>query len=482
LVETKLSEIPMLNHRDKGYATLHKLILLSSVFIWFWISLDLWDSMDYSLINLPWNYALVALAGLTVATFGSLQQYGAFFMKNGWERIRESLIKANFQTALIAFFVFASYFATKDNETSRLFLLFYISTSWPILASFNFALPGLFKRLIGFQVVNRKSLIIGDSMSLDSLRKWIKRHTKLGFSFEGMFTTDEEAPSFAQIPLLDNKLKKLEKYLSENKIHQLILLPNSNMDKWIRVVSDLGAKHGCRILVYNNLSGYFDSRLVFVEESGRQFFTLQNEPLESPFNQMVKRSFDLLISVPALVFVLPPCMLMVKLFQSIQSPGPLFFKQERVGMAGQSFTIWKFRSMNFAKDGERDESEQAHPGDERIFAFGAFIRRFSIDEIPQFINVFSGEMSLVGPRPYLAKHDFLFERDYKAYRIRQFVKPGITGPAQCRGLRGEFTDPELLQKRIELDFNYVGNWTIWLDCEIVLRTIIQVLFPPKSAY
>jgi putative colanic acid biosynthesis UDP-glucose lipid carrier transferase len=482
LVETKLSEIPMLNHRDKGYATLHKLILLSSVFIWFWISLDLWDSMDYSLINLPWNYALVALAGLTVATFGSLQQYGAFFMKNGWERIRESLIKANFQTALIAFFVFASYFATKDNETSRLFLLFYISTSWPILASFNFALPGLFKRLIGFQVVNRKSLIIGDSMSLDSLRKWIKRHTKLGFSFEGMFTTDEEAPSFAQIPLLDNKLKKLEKYLSENKIHQLILLPNSNMDKWIRVVSDLGAKHGCRILVYNNLSGYFDSRLVFVEESGRQFFTLQNEPLESPFNQMVKRSFDLLISVPALVFVLPPCMLMVKLFQSIQSPGPLFFKQERVGMAGQSFTIWKFRSMTFAKDGERDESEQAHPGDERIFAFGAFIRRFSIDEIPQFINVFSGEMSLVGPRPYLAKHDFLFERDYKAYRIRQFVKPGITGPAQCRGLRGEFTDPELLQKRIELDFNYVGNWTIWLDCEIVLRTIIQVLFPPKSAY
>ena len=402
----------MLNHRDKGYATLHKLILLSSVFIWFWISLDLWDSMDYSLINLPWNYALVALAGLAVATFGSLQQYGAFFMKNGWERIRESLIKANFQTALIAFFVFASYFATKDNETSRLFLLFYISTSWPILASFNFALPGLFKRLIGFQVINRKSLIIGDSMSLDSLRKWIKRHTEQGFSFEGMFTTDKKEPSIAQIPWLGS-FENLEKYLSESKIHQLILLPNSNMEKWIRIVSDLGAKHGCRILVYNNLSGYFDSRLVFVEESGRQFFSLQNEPLESPFNQMVKRSFDLLMSVPALLFVLPPCMLMVKFFQSIQSPGPLFFKQERVGMAGQSFTIWKFRSMTFAKDGERDESEQAHPGDERIFAFGAFIRRFSIDEIPQFINVFSGEMSLVGPRPYLAKHDFLFERDYR---------------------------------------------------------------------
>ena len=109
------------------------------------------------------------------------------------------------------------------------------------------------------------------------------------------------------------------------------------------------------------------------------------------------------------------------------------------------------------------------------------MRRFSIDEIPQFINVLKGDMSLVGPRPYLAEHDYLFQRDYKAYRIRQFVKPGVTGPAQCRGLRGEFTDPSLVRKRIELDFNYVGNWSIWLDVEIVVRTIGQVMFPPKSA-
>ena len=105
----------MLNHRDRGYATLHKLILLCSLFVWFWISLDLWNSLDYSLINLPWNYALVAIAGLTVATLGSFQHYGLFFMKNGWGRIRESLVKANFQTALIAFFVFV---ATKIMNTS----------------------------------------------------------------------------------------------------------------------------------------------------------------------------------------------------------------------------------------------------------------------------------------------------------------------------------------------------------------------------
>ena len=149
-------------------------------------------------------------------------------------------------------------------------------------------------------------------------------------------------------------------------------------------------------------------------------------------------------------------------------------------MGGRRFVIWKFRSMRVSDN--EDESKQAFPGDERIFSFGRIMRRFSIDELPQFINVIRGDMSLVGPRPYLASHDFLFQKNYKSYKIRQFVKPGVTGPAQCRGLRGEFTDPELVNRRIELDFAYVGSWTIWTDVEIVFRTIGQVLFPPKSAY
>ena len=144
--------------------------------------------------------------------------------------------------------------------------------------------------------------------------------------------------------------------------------------------------------------------------------------------------------------------------------------------------IWKFRSMNFHKGGDCDEAQQASLDDSRIFSFGRFMRRFSIVELPQLINVFQGDMSLVGPRPYLAEHDHLFQRDYKAYRVRQFVKPGVTGPAQCRGLRGEFTDPDLVRQRIEMDFAYVGSWSLWLDCEIVLRTVRQVVFPPKTAY
>ncbi len=470
----------MPNYRDQGNLLLHKICLLCACFTWFWISVFIWESWDFSLISLPWNYALVAMAGLLVSSFGIFQNYGSFYIKNGWQRIRESFLKSNFQSALIAFFVFGAYFATKDNETSRLFLLFFVLGSWPVLVVFNFVLPGFFKRIIGFRGVCRKTLIIGYHKSLDDLKDWMKSQESHGFSFVGCFSSTVQKPKNSVVPWLGH-FADLDPYLQTNDIHQLVVVPDRKSGEWVTQVADLSAKHGCRILIFNTMSGFFDSRLVFVEESGRQFFTLLSEPLESPFNQMVKRSFDLMICIPAMLFLFPILTVLVKAFQSAQSKGPLFFKQERVGLGGKRFVIWKFRSMHVASEGNRDESIQAHHGDQRIFSFGRIMRRFSIDEVPQFINVLRGDMSLVGPRPYLAEHDFLFQKDYKSYRIRQFVKPGVTGPAQCRGLRGEFTDPDLVSQRIKMDFDYVGNWSLWLDVEIVIRTVGQVILPPKSA-
>ena len=473
----------MSNPRDSGHALLHRLGLVAVVFAWFWIAVEIWERSDLSLISLPWNYSLVALAGLTVATFGSLQNYGTYYFKNGWERAREAVTKSNFQAAIISFFVFAAYFATKDNETSRLFLVFYVLVTWPLLILSNIALPGIFKRVIGFHGQSRTSVVIGDNKSLVALDDWIVQQEDGGLVFEGAFCSSEEENLSAtgSIKML-GKLGDLESYLIKNRTHQLVVLPDRNMESWVVDVAELATQYGSRVMIYNSLSNLFFSRLVFMEESGRQFFTLLNEPLESPFNQMVKRVFDLLIALPVALLILPPCILVTKIFHCIQAPGPLLFKQERVGLAGRKFTIWKFRSMTHFFAGERDEAVQASKEDTRIFAFGRFIRRFSIDELPQVINVIRGEMSLVGPRPYLAQHDYLFEKNFKSYRVRQFVKPGVTGPAQCRGLRGEFTDPDLIQQRIEMDFNYVGNWSIWLDIEIVFRTVGQVVFPPKSAY
>ena len=134
------------------------------------------------------------------------------------------------------------------------------------------------------------------------------------------------------------------------------------------------------------------------------------------------------------------------------------------------------------RDEDDREGEQAKSDDDRIFSFGKFMRKFSIDEFPQFLNVLKGDMSVVGPRPFMPCHDELFSSNFKAYRVRQYVKPGVTGPAQCRGFRGEVTDEEALNQRIEMDFHYVGSWSLWMDVEIIIRTCLQVVFPPKTAY
>ncbi|MBO93849.1 MAG: hypothetical protein CMI32_02980 [Opitutales bacterium] len=472
----------MNNHRAKGLAALHKTTIVLAIFGWFWVALYIWESMiNMPVIGLPWNYAFICAVATFVSMFGVSESHGEFLARSPWGRFAISTKKANFQVTVIAFFVFAAYFATEVKETSRLFLGFFIGSSWPTLVFMNFTVPGMLDKLLNPLSKKRISIILGDGQALDRMNNWIDRHCSQGFQFAGAFITSRQAPERLELPVLGH-YSLLNEYLSEHEVHQVVVVPDEHIARWIPLVSDYSHRNGCRVLIYNSLASYFDSDLVFVEESGRQFFSLQNEPLESPFNQMAKRVFDLALSIPVLFTILPFFMIVIGVFHRLQSPGPLFFKQERVGLGGRRFRIWKFRSMNCRGEKEEDDAEQAKPDDFRVFEFGRFMRRFSIDELPQVINVIRGEMSLVGPRPYMAEHDHLFQHDFKAYRVRQFVKPGVTGPAQCRGLRGEFTDPELVRQRIEMDFDYVGNWSLWLDCEIVLRTFRQVIFPPKTAY
>jgi putative colanic acid biosynthesis UDP-glucose lipid carrier transferase len=156
----------------------------------------------------------------------------------------------------------------------------------------------------------------------------------------------------------------------------------------------------------------------------------------------------------------------------------VIYKQPRAGLQNQLFFIYKFRSMHLGND---DENRQASAADTRIFPAGRWFRRTSLDEIPQFLNVFRGEMSLVGPRPHLVQHNEQFARHMKSYYVRAMVKPGITGLAQVRGFRGEARSEQDIVKRIESDISYLETWSFSLDLVILARTAWQVLFPPKTA-
>jgi putative colanic acid biosynthesis UDP-glucose lipid carrier transferase len=198
----------------------------------------------------------------------------------------------------------------------------------------------------------------------------------------------------------------------------------------------------------------------------------------SPVEQAVKRAVDILVSATALI-LLSPLMLAVAAAIKLDTAGPIFFRQTRHGFNGRPFGIYKFRSMTVMENG--DVVRQAQKNDNRVTRVGYWIRRLSIDELPQLLNVLSGDMSIVGPRPHASAHDRYFTSTIEKYAFRHHVKSGITGWAQVSGARGETDTLDKMQRRVELDLWYINNWSIWLDFSIMLRTVL-VVFTAENAH
>ena len=190
------------------------------------------------------------------------------------------------------------------------------------------------------------------------------------------------------------------------------------------------------------------------------------------FNGFVKRASDIALSLLILILI-SPLLVAVAIGVKLSSPGPILFKQRRYGLDGRKIVVYKFRSMTVAEDG--DVVRQATRNDSRITRFGAFLRRTSLDELPQFINVLQGRMSVVGPRPHAVAHNELYRKLIRGYMIRHKVRPGITGLAQVMGFRGETDTVEKMKARIEHDLQYLRNWSLLLDLQIILKTVVVVL-------
>jgi putative colanic acid biosynthesis UDP-glucose lipid carrier transferase len=192
----------------------------------------------------------------------------------------------------------------------------------------------------------------------------------------------------------------------------------------------------------------------------------------------LKRASDILLSTLILAAIWP-LMLAIALGVKSSSPGPVLFKQRRYGLDGKEILTFKFRTMTVCEDGAH--IRQARPGDERVTAFGAFLRRTSLDELPQFLNVLAGSMSIVGPRPHAVAHNEQYRRLIGGYMLRHKVKPGITGWAQVCGLRGETETVVKMEQRVRHDLEYLKNWSLSLDLWIMVRTVFAIL-TPRNAY
>lgn len=228
-----------------------------------------------------------------------------------------------------------------------------------------------------------------------------------------------------------------------------------------------------------DLTSILDSQLDVEYHNGRLYFAIKRNPLSSFFNELPKRLFDIIFSGLVIVFVLSWLTPLLAILIKLDSKGPVFYKQKRSGKNNKVFFCFKFRTMTYVKNAE---FKPATKDDCRVTRVGKFLRKTSLDEFPQFFNVFIGDMSTVGPRPHPLKLNDDFQHRVDKYMLRHVVKPGVTGLAQAKGYRGEVSDTLTMKQRIKVDIFYIENWSFLLDLKIVFLTALNIFQGDKNAY
>ena len=327
----------------------------------------------------------------------------------------------------------------------------------------------------------QRVLVIGQGRVASYLANKVKNNVWLsqmpvGFiSYEEVATIDKSIAPSSELPLLGklSDLKEVIKTYDINMIYIVTTLEKSSIAK--EVYSELSGMH----LTINWVPDIYSLKLInhsFSEVAGLPVLTFSETPLNG-INHFAKRLEDIVLG-SIILLLISPILIGVALAVKLDSKGPVFFRQYRTGWNGKAFRIWKFRSMYVHQVGHT--VQQATKDDPRITKVGKWIRRTSLDELPQIFNVLQGEMSLVGPRPHAVQHDQEYAQRIDDYFDRHHILPGITGLAQVRGYRGETSDIEQMEKRIESDIEYINNWSVGLDILILFRTVTA--FTGKNAY
>ena len=268
-------------------------------------------------------------------------------------------------------------------------------------------------------------------------------------------------------------------YLKKSKAEQLYCGLASSHSKEIMPIISYCENNLIHFYSVPNVRNYLKRRMHLELIGSVPVLDIRQEPLAQPENRLAKRLFDIVFSLLFLCTIFPIIFIIIGLAIKITSPGPIFFKQKRSGEENKEFWCYKFRSMRVNKDSDK---VQATLNDPRKTRLGNFMRKTSIDELPQFINVLLGDMSVVGPRPHMLKHTEEYSKLIDKYMVRHLVKPGITGWAQVTGFRGETKELWQMEGRVERDIWYLEHWTFMLDLYIIYKTVKNAVKGEKEAY
>lgn len=418
------------------------------------------------------NYIVVCnlLWLFSTALFGLYTAYGA--------RRLERIYRGTWRSVVFHFVFFAIYLMFSRNaEFSRTFLIvFYVLLTLGFIlnrfigTSFQYILINKFKAA-------KKVAVMGSNNTAIRISNYLQKQSSL--SFYGFVGDDESIYDNNSGTVTEIVAQKLIE-AAENGVKDVYVAVAPQRMTEVKALVAEADRQCVRLKFIPDLGGALASPFT-ISYMGGEFpiITLRHEPLEEIGNRFKKRLFDVLFSGFVIVFVLSWLYPIIGLLIKLQSPGPVLFKQLRSGRDDESFWCYKFRSMTVNKESDQ---KQATKNDARITRIGAFLRRTSLDEMPQFFNVFIGNMSVVGPRPHMLKHTEQYKEIISQFMVRHFLKPGITGWAQVNGYRGETKEKGAMENRVKFDIYYLENWTSMLDVRIIFMTIINALRGEENAY
>jgi putative colanic acid biosynthesis UDP-glucose lipid carrier transferase len=430
--------------------------------------------------NLHFNSADAYFRYLTVANGAWL--FLAFILRTYSSSILlnfESFTKRTIQVFLAWIIIILFYlFFYRELIISRFFIITTTGCFGLGLLINKFFYIGMFRYFKHSDLLAKKVIILGFNETAKKLALYFEQDGGLNTQIIGYIEDDENIDELSHYPVLTNVSDTL-RIAKELNVQEIFSTITPEQNNFIYELMYQSEKECIRFRIVPNLS-IFITREVHIEYYGElPILSLRKEPLDEVGNRIKKRALDIGVSLLVTVFILSWLIPLLGLFIFLESGRPIFFKQLRTGKNKKPFYCWKFRSMKTNKDAD---VKQATRNDQRITHLGRFIRKTSLDEFPQFLNVLKGEMSLVGPRPHMIKHTSDYSKLVDGYMVRQFIKPGITGWAQINGFRGEITNPEQIKMRVNKDLWYLENWTLWLDIRILFLTVYYIFKGDQKAY
>ncbi len=458
---------------NRVHVILDAIVVAASYNIAYYIKfLSPWE--DQSVLHLPYYMYMEALPFLIVGYLFLYYEFNLYNSKRASGRAREfyNIVKAN--TAGMLIFIVVLYVIRQAHFSRRMIFYFYIV---------NIILETLFRNAVRYflRFIRKKRfnlkyvLLIGYSKAAESYINKLRLNPQWGYVIRGVLDDRVEAGTVYKGIKVLGTIANLEYILPENKLDEIaITLSLDQYGKLEEIVAQC-EKSGVHTQFIPDYNDVIPSRPYMEDLDGLPVINIRHVPLANPLNMLAKRIVDIIGSAFLLV-LFSPVMLISAIVIKLSSKGPIIFKQERVGLHNRSFQMYKFRTMEVQKPSE-EEKGWTKPGDPRVTKFGRILRKTSMDELPQLINIFRGDMSIVGPRPERPQFVEKFKEEIPRYMIKHQVRPGLTGWAQVNGLRGNTS----IRMRVEYDLFYIENWTMSFDIKIMFMTLFTG-FVNKNAY